>query len=165
MPTLKCPHCGHLAHLSYLERRAGRNVNCPSCDQSFVVGEPPEQPAISPAIDVSGPSLGAAPGPVNVRQPARGQRKQSMLAPLEYNPNGATSAERYPNLFRYISIVESLEKFFFWILVAIGFIYFAVVNVSAIGHFLDGNMRWCAFSGRAGILFSTDLIGFELMRC
>jgi hypothetical protein len=62
-----------------------------------------------------------------------------MLAPLAYNPNGATSAERYPNLFRYISIVESLEKFFFWILVAIGFIYFAVVNVSAIGHFLDGD--------------------------
>ena len=90
-------------------------------------------------INVSGPSLGAAPGPVSVRQPARGQQKQSILAPLAYNPNGATSAERYPNLLRYISIVETLQTIFFWIGVALGLLYFAGITFVSVAGTINGN--------------------------
>ena len=115
MASIQCPHCRHEASVPSLEPLLGKNVKCPSCNQSFTVSSDS-----SPVIQTGAPAAMAAP---NAYAPRRQKSNRAWYLPLEYDPTAATSAGRYPNLLRYIGIIEVLQKVFFWIAVVLGILY------------------------------------------
>ena len=141
MPTIQCPHCKHEARVPSLDKISGKNVKCPSCGQTFhVEPQAPEVPNVDandfafrgPAPDFSPPQA-ASPSPSRRRQ-----RRESFFSPLTYDPQGETSAQRYPNLLRYIALSETLITILFKIcmaLIAIGFVIGEIGLVLQIGQF------------------------------
>jgi hypothetical protein len=76
---------------------------------------------LSPAIQTTGPATPTS--ATSVYAPRRPKNNRAWYLPLEYDPTAATSAGRYPNLLRYIGIIEVLQKVFFWIAVVLGILY------------------------------------------
>jgi hypothetical protein len=92
--------------------------------QDFAVQPATVQPAaVQPAA--SGPS----------------RHMESFFNPLTYDPDGATSAQRYPNLMKYIRVLENLISFVFRIslaLIVIAFVVtvlWAMFNIGDLGLF------------------------------
>ena len=141
MATIQCPRCKHETNVPSLDKFAGKNVKCPSCKQAFRVDS---SAPLASAIDADDDLELQAPvqktpfSPLpHVRKPApripsaetRSSGKESLFTRLTYDPNGATSDERYPNLLRYIGIAETLTKVFFWIglvFVALGLVGYEI---------------------------------------
>jgi len=117
MASIQCPHCRHEASVPSLEPLLGKNVKCPSCNQSFTVSSDS-----SPAIQTGAPAAMAAP---RAYAPSRRRtRNRFWFLPLEYDPAAKTSAGRYPNLIRYLYIADLIYKIQFWIGVAAGVFFF-----------------------------------------
>ena len=125
MATIQCPRCKHETNVPSLDKFAGKNVKCPSCKQAFHVdSSAPPASAIDADddLELQAPVQKTPFSPLpHVRKPApripsaetRSSGKESLFTRLTYDPNGATSDERYPNLLRYIGIAETLTKVFF----------------------------------------------------
>ena len=116
MPTIQCPHCSHEARVPSLEHIVGKNVKCPSCSQTFHVQTESPAPAVNADNDFNfqgqAPPI-STPAPRSPSASKRSRRKESLFSPLTYDPNGATSARRYPNLMRYLRITETLITIWF----------------------------------------------------
>jgi len=132
MASIQCPHCRHEASVPSLDPLLGKNVKCPSCNESFTVSS-----GSSPEIQAAPP---AAMAPPNVHAPRRPTKNPSWLMPLEYDPKAATSAGRYPNLLRYIKIVEFLQKCFFWLAIAAGILYGVFGVFMAVSSLISGEV-------------------------
>jgi len=127
MATIQCPRCKHETHVSSLGNYAGKHVKCPSCKQAFRVDSSATSASAIGADDLLNLQDASQRTPFNplphVQTPAprfpsvetRSSGKWSLFNPLTYDPNGATSDKRYPNLLRYIGFAESLTKIVFWI--------------------------------------------------
>lgn len=128
MPTIQCPHCKHEARVPSLDKIGGKNVKCPSCNQTFYVeSQPSEAPAADPnEFAFRGPAPEFSPPQTPSATPTRRrQPSESLFSPLTYDPDGETSAQRYPNLLRYIALSETLITAFFkiaMVLIVLGFL-------------------------------------------
>ena len=116
MPTIQCPHCKHEARVPSLDKIGGKNVKCPSCGQTFhVEPQAPEVPNVDTndfAFRGPAPEFSPPQGP-STNSSSHRQQTESLFNPLTYDPHGATSAQRYPNLLRYIALSETLITLLF----------------------------------------------------
>ena len=150
MPTIQCPHCKHQARVPSLDKIEGKNVKCPSCGQKFYVEPPaPELPNVgSNEFAFRGPAPEFTPPDApRANPPRRSSKGESLFRPLSYDPNGATSEARYPNLMRYIALSETLNTFLFrlglvLIVIVIGLV---IGEVAAIIQLIQGELE--AISG------------------
>ena len=144
MPTIQCPHCKHEARVPSLDKIGGKNVKCPSCNQTFYVeSQPSEAPAAAPNVSAfRGPVPEFSPPQTpSARAPSRRQPSESFFSPLTYDPNGLTSGQRYPNLLRYIALSETVIA-----------ILFKIVMVLIVIGFLGSEVRALFLIGELGIL-------------
>lgn len=65
-----CPNCGK--ELKAAQELRGKRVACPSCNESFRVGGPPEVPPAPPPVGAGAPPLQVVPPPLN--RPAQAAR-------------------------------------------------------------------------------------------
>jgi predicted Zn finger-like uncharacterized protein len=135
MPTIQCPHCSHEARVPSLEQIAGKNVKCPSCSQTFHVQAETPAPAVNTGNDFAfqdqSPQI-APPQPHSRSVSLRSRRKESLFSPLIYDPNGATSSQRYPNLMRYLVLSETLITLLFRISMALLAIAFVLSEIGSL---------------------------------
>ena len=125
MANILCPHCDHETPVPSLEQYLNKNVKCPSCGQTFRVEPESESESVEQEDDgafdfESAPTRSQTPSRrKSSRRSTRGSatrtKSPSLLAPLSYDPSASTSSRRYPNLMRYISIIEIIYQVVFWI--------------------------------------------------
>lgn len=144
MPTIQCPHCRHEARVPSLDKIGGKNVKCPSCGQKFYVEPPaPEIPKVeSNEFAFRGPVPEFTPPETpRANPPRRSPKGESLFRPLSYDPNGATSEARYPNLMRYIALSETLNTLLFRLGLALIVIGLAIGEVAAIIQLIQGELE------------------------
>ena len=144
MPTIQCPHCKHQARVPSLDKIEGKNVKCPSCGQKFYVEPPaPELPTVgSNEFAFRGPAPEFTPPEApRANPPRRSSKGESLFRPLSYDPNGATSEARYPNLMRYIALSETINTILFRLGLALIVIGLAIGEVAAIIQIIQGELE------------------------
>ena len=95
------------------------NVKCPSCSQTFYVE--PKAAGVNTGNDFAfydqAPHI-ASPQPRSPGASMRSRRKETLVSRLTYDPDGATSSRRYPNLMRYLLFSKTLVTLLFTISMA-----------------------------------------------
>jgi hypothetical protein len=125
MASILCPHCDHETPVPSLEQYLNKKVKCPSCGQTFRVEPESESESVEQEDDgafdfESAPTRSQTPSRrKSSRRSTHGSatrtKSPSLLAPLSYDPSARQSSRRYPNLSRYITIFEIINKILFLI--------------------------------------------------
>jgi hypothetical protein len=170
--NVSCPLCGH--QMTLPAELNGQRGQCPKCNQAFLISGssigqptgglgqplPPPLPSASVQHTAGGPSdFGSA---ASAAFSTVFEKAKSAATDLS-NKKSIDGNARYPNLSKYLSIVDTVIKACFWIALVLYSIALVVIFVKAITHL--GSSTAEALGMIVGVIIAAPLVFLWLLFC